>query len=326
MISSVVVILVNYHHAEDTIECVRSLRGCSPEPAEIIIVDNASTAASAGALRAGCPGVILLESATNLGFAGGNNLGIRRAMERPGRYVLLLNNDTTIEPDAIGKLVEAAERKERTGVLGAKIRYHDRPDLLWYGGGNVNPASGTVSHSGIGEPDDGRCDQPKDVDFVTGCCMLISRDLLQTIGLLDETFFTYLEDVDFCLRAREAGFRVGYEPSAIVYHKVSRSTGWDSPAYLYFNLRNRLLLSRKHSSWPRAIVFLPRFCWYYLRQFLRLALRRREAAGLRAAWYGVVDGLKNFTGEDGSGRLAQLPDANRLPVSPGQHDSGRGIP
>jgi hypothetical protein len=310
MMPSVVVILVNYRRSEETIECVRSLRRCSPEPAEIIIVDNASTAVSAGALRTGCPGVTLLESRKNLGFAGGNNLGIRRAMERPARYVLLLNNDTTIEPDAIGKLVDAAERGQRTGVLGAKIRYHDTPGILWYAGGNVNPTSGFVSHSGIGEPDRGQHDQPKEVDFVTGCCMLISHELLQTIGFLDETFFAYLEDVDFCLRARRAGFHVGYTPSAIVYHKVSRSTGWDSPAYLYFNLRNRLLLSRKHSSWPRSILFFPGFCWYYLRQFLRLVLRWRDTAGLRGAWYGLVDGLRGFTGDDGSGRLALLPDTN----------------
>jgi hypothetical protein len=274
-------------------------------------VDNASTARSAGALQAGCPGITLLESEKNLGFAGGNNLGIRQAMQRPVRYVLLLNNDTTIEPDAIGKLVDAAEHGERTGVLGAKIRYHDTPGILWYAGGNVNPASGSVRHIGIGEPDGDHYDQPGDVGFVTGCCMLISNDVLQTIGLLDETFFAYLEDVDFCLRARRAGFHVRYEPTAIVYHKVSRSTGWDSPAYLYFNLRNRLLLSRKHSSWPRLILFFPWFCWYYLRQFLRLALRWQDAAGLRGAWYGLVDGLKGFTGEDGSGRLALLPEANR---------------
>jgi len=307
----VAVILVNYRSTEETIQCVRSLRKCSPEPAEIIIVDNASTAHSADALRTGCPGVTLIECPRNLGFAGGNNLGIRHAMQKPGEYVLLLNNDTTVEPDAIGQLVDAATHERHTGVLGAKIRYYDTPGILWYAGGNVNPASGSVTHTGLGETDSGQFDHPREVDFVTGCCMLISRNVLESIGLLDETFFAYLEDVDFCLRARQAGFKIGYEPSAIIYHKVSRSTGWDSPSYLYFNLRNRLLLSRRHSSWPRSLLFFPCLCWYYLRQFSRLALRWRDTAGLRSAWYGLVDGLKDFTGENGSGRLALLPAANR---------------
>jgi GT2 family glycosyltransferase len=309
MTPRIAVILVNYRRPEETIDCVRSLHHCAPAPDEIIVVDNGSTSLSAAALRAGCPGITLLESAKNLGFAGGNNLGLRQAMQRPVDYLLLLNNDTTIEPDALGRLVTAAERGQ--GVWGAKIRYHDRPDILWYAGGKANPAAGSIRHAGLGERDDGRFDRPGDVGFVTGCCMLIHRSILERIGFLDETFFAYLEDVDFCLRARHAGFLVRYEPSAVIYHKVSQSTGWDSPAYLYFNLRNRLLLRRKHTRWPRAILFSPWLCWYYLRQFLRLALRWHDAAGFTGAWYGLVDGLRGFTGDDGSGRLAALPQTSR---------------
>ena len=306
----ITVILVNYRRTEETIECVRSLHNCLPGPEQIIVVDNGSTADSAQALRAGCPGVILLESTRNLGFAGGNNLGIRRAIEQQVRYILLLNNDTIVEPDALAKLSAAAEVSRQAGVLGAKIRYFDNHKILWYAGGTMNPASGHVTHFGMGEPDTGQYDHAVEVGFVTGCCMFIRREVLETVGLLDETFFAYLEDVDFSFRARRAGFQILYEPSAIIYHKVSRSTLWDSPAYLYFNLRNRLLLRRRHSSWLQAAQYFPSFCWYYIRQFLRLALRWRDTAGLRGAWYGLVDGLMGFTGEDGSGRLALLPPAN----------------
>jgi GT2 family glycosyltransferase len=125
--------------------------------------------------------------------------------------------------------------------------------------------------------------------------------------LLDESFFAYLEDVDFCVRARGMGYKVLYQPKAVIYHNVSSTTSWDSPLYLYFNLRNKILFLRKHSRGMRWVPYLPKLVYFYLRQFIRLIVKWRNVPSARAAWWGLIDGLRGFTGISGMGRLPRLP-------------------
>jgi hypothetical protein len=132
---------------------------------------------------------------------------------------------------------------------------------------------------------------------------MFRREVADQIGILEKAFFAYLEDADFCTRARAAGFEVRYQPKAIIYHKVSRTSAWDSPVYIYFNLRNKLLFLRRHSNAFRWLPYLPGLVYYYLRQFTRLVFKKRDAQKVRAAWYGLVDGLRNSTGEMGEGRM-----------------------
>lgn len=169
---------------------------------------------------------------------------------------------------------------------------------------NIDKALGT--HIGIGL--DGN-DSQKDIaetDFVSGCCLLTRREVIEKIGMLDEKFFLYLEDADFCVRAKAAGYRVVYQPKARLFHKVSHSTSWDSPTYIYFNLRNKYLFLRKNSNWRKWIWNLPYFIYFYGRQLIRLIFKHRNYRAARAAFYAIVDGIRNYTGTAGEGSLYRL--------------------
>lgn len=300
------VILLNFNGARDTIDCIDSLRESSFKDFEVVVVDNASSHDSVDLLKARCPNVPLLVNDRNLGFAGGNNIGIQHALGRGSEFVLLLNNDTTVDPDALGTLVKTMEENPQAGIVGGKVYYSDRPNVIWFAGGYFNPDSGFGDHYGKSEEDRGQYDKVRECDFITGCCMLIRREVCEKIGLLDDSYFLYYEDVDFCTRARRAGYSVFYQPGAVIYHKISRATSWDSPVYIYFNLRNKLFYLQRNSHTWKWLPHLPRLTYFYLRQFVRLTLKWHDFPATRAAWLGLVDGLRNFSGEYGEGRMSSL--------------------
>jgi GT2 family glycosyltransferase len=300
------VILLNYNGAPDTIDCIESLHRSSFKDFEVVVVDNASSDDSVDLLKARCPDVTLLVNNRNLGFAGGNNVGIRYALKRGSEFVLLLNNDTTADPDALQTLLKTMGENSAAGIIGGKIYYSDRPNVIWFAGGYFNANSGFGDHYGKSEEDRGQYDKVRECDFITGCCMLIRRDVCQKIGFLDESYFLYYEDADFCTRARRAGYSVLYQPAAVIYHKISRATSWDSPAYIYFNLRNKLFYLQRNSRPRKWLPHLPRLIYFYSRQFVRLALKWHDFPATRAAWLGLVDGLRDFSGEYGDGHLSSL--------------------
>ncbi len=251
---SVAVIVVNWNRRDDTLECLRSLTKMTYPNWRAILVDNGSSDGSVQAVRSAYPKVKLIESLENLRYAGGNNLGIREVLDQNDEYCLLLNNDTVVEPDLLDHLIGAAQEEENTGLVGPKILYHDRPDVIWFAGGVFKPVWGYVRHFGLRQIDDGRFDKRCHVSFLTGCALLIRRDVLETVGLLDEGFYLYSEDADYCRRAVNAGFRLIYEPAARIYHKVSRSSGGAyHPAKWKQRYRSLFRLVKKHSSpitWP----------------------------------------------------------------------------
>ncbi len=300
------VILVNFRRPDDTVDCVCSLRGSTFRDMQIIIVDNASDDGSADRLRSECPETLLIRSSRNLGFAGGNNLGIRRALEDGSRFVLLLNNDTTVDPGTIEALMATIRAEPRAGIVGAKIVYHDRPAILWFAGGSLNVHAARSSHDGMGKPDGPPFNSPKPCEYVTGCCLLTRREVFEAVGMLPTPYFAYMEDAEFCLRTRNAGYAVLYEPRARVLHKISMTSEWDSPAYIYLNLRNKLIFLRRNSRPALWVPHLPSLLYFYVRQLVRLLVRGHGPVALRAAWYAIIDGLRGFTGEDGSGRLPLL--------------------
>jgi GT2 family glycosyltransferase len=306
-----VIILLNYRRPEETIACIESIRRSTYTDYEILVVDNASSDGSPDRIRSQCPGIQLLQNSENLGFAAGNNTGLELFKSGSYPYALLLNNDTEVAPDTLAALMTAMRSNPAAGILGAKIYFYDRPNILWFAGGAVNPGSGAVSHRGMLETDRGQYDRAGSCDFVTGCCLLVRRAVVDRIGLLDPAFFAYFEDADFCLRARRAGFDVRYEPAARLWHKVSSTTQWDSPVYLYFTLRNRLILVKKNSTFLKSLPYLPALIYFYARQFTRLLLKWRNLPGARAAWLGMVDGLRSCTGSDGRGRLDRIGGSTR---------------
>jgi GT2 family glycosyltransferase len=237
---TVAVILVNWNGREVTLDCLRSLHMVKGPPLHILVVDNASSDGSVEAIRREYPEVELLCQERNLRFAGGNNVGIRRALDLGAPHLLLLNNDTTIDPFAIQALVDRMERDERCGMVAPKIYYADRPATLWFAGGKISFWSGTMKHLGIREEDRGQHDQARRIDYATGCCMLVRTSIVRSVGGLDESYYMYGEDADWSMRVWRAGYTVWYEPLGKVWHKLSVSAGGHLSS---FKLRNKLISS-----------------------------------------------------------------------------------
>jgi GT2 family glycosyltransferase len=271
MAPRVLIIVLCYNGVELTLECLASLRQLSIPQADVLIVDNASSDGTPAAVRARFPEVAVIETGANLGFAAGNNVGLRYALERGYDYALLLNNDTEVAPDFLKELVTAAESAPEIGVVGPTIVYYERPDLIWSAGGAIDWQRGTSAMRGIGEPVAQLPPAARDVDFVTGCALLCKRAVLERVGLLDERFFMYYEETEWCVRARRAGFRILHVPSARVLHKIPLNARADKPYVAYYMTRNRLLFLRATraalGTWLHATLLQD------LRTYLSLSLR-----------------------------------------------------
>ena len=244
---SVAIIIVNYNGTEDTIECVKSLNKINYDNYKIFVIENGSSKKPSKEQIDYLKGkVVYIESAENLGFSGGNNIGIRKALEMGFDYVLLLNNDTTVEPDFLHILINAATDKSNVGIVGGKIVFYGKPSYLWYGGGYLNEKSGGGSHERWNElnpPDTGDI---REVTFITGCLMLIPIEVVKKVGLLSEEYFLYAEDTDFCYKVIKAGYKLWFCENTLVYHKVSASTGATSAMTQYYMVRNVLYLTKKY--------------------------------------------------------------------------------
>lgn len=287
----VVIILVNWNSVDLTIECVRSLRAMDYPNHEIIIIDNASNDGSVNTLKSKCPTIRLFVNDSNLGFARGSNIGIRYALDNNADYILLLNNDTEVDPHFLSELVEAAEADPRIGIAGSKIYYFSEPRRLWYAGGSVNLWKGDTRHIGENELDAGQYDEAKDTDYVSGCAMLIKRKVLDDIGLLDERMFLYYEDSDYCMRARKHGYRVVYVPSSIVWHKVSSTAGKVKELQLFYGTRNMLIFEKRNAGLLRLSVFLPYYFGKFVAYNIAVALIQGQISRAKTIIKAAYEGL-----------------------------------
>ncbi len=256
----VAIILVNWNGNNETLACLASLKSLTTYHLSLItiVVDNGSTDDSVVSIRKKFPDVSVVENGQNLGFAGGNNVGVRRALEWGADYIWLLNNDTVVDKNALESLVDAF-KQDTVGVVGSKIyfapgcEYHkerygriDRGHVLWYAGGLIDWNNMYASHRGVDEVDKGQFDRTEETPFVTGCSMMVKKQVFEKIGLLDEKFFMYLEDLDFCLRAKQMGYILLYEPKSILWHKNAGSSGVGGRLHQYFMTRNRLLVGMRY--------------------------------------------------------------------------------
>ncbi|MGQ0601229.1 MAG: glycosyltransferase family 2 protein [Anaerolineales bacterium] len=247
---TVAVIVLNWNGLTDTLACVASLLRCDYSSATIVVVDNGSTDDSVTGIRAAFSQVTVLETGCNLGYVGGNNFGLEHARQLRADYALLLNNDTEVAPDFITRLVEVVQADPQIGIAGPFIYYHVKPTTFWSVGGQIDWRRGHTSMLGEGQPDAGQFgDQPFPVEFVTGCALLIRSEVMNRIGLLEERFFAYYEDTEWCVRARRAGYRVLSVPAAKVLHKITPEARFASNSLAYYLTRNRLLfLKLSHAS------------------------------------------------------------------------------
>lgn len=243
----VAIILVNYNGYKDTIECLQSLRSIEYKNYEVIVVDNASTNESVKEIKSFISGnERLIESNANDGFSSGNNIGIRYALNNGADYCLLLNNDTIVEPDFLNKLVDAFNNSEYCGLTIGKILYEGQRNLIWYAGGSISERTAKTVHWHYKETDQETTKEIAQVTFATGCCMCISKKVIDQVGYLDEEYFLYEEDVDYCCRIKKAGFDIIYVPDSRIYHKVSSSSNEISVSTQYYIIRNKLIMINKH--------------------------------------------------------------------------------
>lgn len=282
-------IVLSWNGCEDTLRALGSLTRIERDDFGIICVDNGSTDGSAAAVRERFPAVTLIQAGTNLGYSGGNNLGLRHALAAGSRWVVLINNDATVAPDVIDGFERAARLRPRAGMLAGKVYTADEPPVVWFAGQRVNARLGYSGRPrGYGRPDRPAYDRVVDTDRAVGALMALSGEALAAVGLLDEDLFAYVEDVDLALRMREAGFEVVFAPGARAWHRVSASTGGEtgSTHTLYYGARNTVVVLERHrplgrlGTALRRAVIVATFCLHALTR----ADRRRALAAVRSGY------------------------------------------
>lgn len=282
------IVVLNWNGKEDTLACLESVRHVDCNNFKVIIVDNGSTDGSQRVIRSAFPQHELIEIGVNLGFAGGNNIGIQRALEIASDYILLLNNDTVVDADILNAFVSAAQRHPEAGAFSARIYFHHQPDTIWYAGAIWMPDLSRFTHVGWSKPDNDEEFGVEGVtDYACGCAFFVPAKIFREVGLLDERFFLTFEETDWCYRARKAGHPSIYVPTAKLWHKVSASFGGaNSPLACYFMTRNSLLWASKHLSLRNRLRLLNRI---RIDLSPRFEIGRRSGAGLlRSLYWGVV--------------------------------------
>ncbi|MBO9542044.1 glycosyltransferase family 2 protein [bacterium] len=290
------IIILNWRGAADTIRCLTSAFAQDYPHLSVLVVDNGSGDDSAALIRAAHPDVSLLELPTNLGFAGGMNRGCEYAMERGADLLLLLNNDATLAQDAVSCLVEAMIERPDAGMVTPCIYHQDEPQKPWYAGGRLSRWTGTAKHETT--PTD---QAVRPVSFATGCCLLLQSALYHRIGGLNERYFLYFEDVEYCTRVLAAGYAIYYVPTAHAWHAVGASTNSQrekAPALDYYDVRNGLFYIFEHL---RGLEWLTACLFFWLvrmpRKFVRSLLKSKQPAqNLLAILSGIRDGFRAHGG------------------------------
>lgn len=257
----VTAVVLNWCGEVVTTDCLHSLLASDYKALNPLLVDNGSPEDSVKRLRASFPTIDFLQNSRNLGYAGGNNRGIEQALEDDADYVLILNNDTVVEPDAVSKLVETAETADgKVGGVVPKILYYDEPDRIWYGGGEFSSSHGLGIHWREGDIDRPEVrEEILEVTFMTGACLLLSSKALHELNGFDEDYFAYVEDAELSLRMLQAGYGMHYQPGARVLHKCPLPGVPPSPFQIRQRDRNRRRIMRTHATLKERILFLARF-------------------------------------------------------------------
>jgi len=269
----------------------------------VFLVDNARSLDSTTAELAAPLAIDILRPTRNLGFAEGCGWGIAAALDAGVDYIFLLNNDAVVSRDCLEILVSAAKSTPGAGILSPQIAFQEAVDLVWYGGGEFSLWGRGPRHTDWRQRVD--LDRPPgDVDYATGCAMLIDPAVIHSVGAFDTRLFAYCEDVDFSLRARRAGFRVLVVPAALVHHGTTYADQRRSHR-VYYSIRNLLEVMRKHARWYHWIGFVPAFAVQWVGFFLLLACWRRQWGVIPAVGRGLLDGVRGRLGaleEDGAQR------------------------
>lgn len=288
MDKDVAIIILNWNAYNDTFECLKSLEHLTYPHFHVFLVDNASQDGSFDKLQQDYKDgkfhipITFIQTGANLGFAGGNNVAIKQAYNQGYQYFWLLNNDTVVDPNALTPLVETLENDKQVGIVGSKIYYYGT-NKIWFAGGKVNTWTGKTRHIGIKEEDVGQYDQLREVDYITGCSLGFRREILETVGYMCEDYFLYYEETDWNIRINNKGWKIVYQPSSVIYHKVSNSSGGERrsmPPYIaYYHVRNPFAMIRKmqkRCSYVRNFVAFLSMLWNVMKKSAKIFLLNED--------------------------------------------------
>jgi GT2 family glycosyltransferase len=290
--TSVAILILNWNGLDFSRSCLESLRKVDFPDFKVILVDNASQNEEGKTLKQLFPEIELLQNSENLGFAGGNNIGIMYALEQGYTHLMLLNNDTVVEPDFLGEMLLKFRQDPNLGVVQPLILFLHDQKIIWSAGGKWVPALGRAITLGDRAPVSDYRHKKATLDWATGCCMLITREAILKAGLLNEQYFVYFEDVEWSLRFKKAGYDISLAEKALIYHeagassKKTHSEGTLSPKVFYFHVRNQFLLLREQKNYPAQVYHLTRFLVW-----MGYFLFRGRFKKLQSVAKGIKDGL-----------------------------------
>jgi GT2 family glycosyltransferase len=284
-------VVVNWNGREVLEPCLRTLLDSSYPNLRVMVVDNASEDGSVALIEKLFPSVVVAKQSSNHGFAAGVNAGLDRALAEGADYVLVLNNDIEVGEQAVAELVAAAEAHGRCAFVGPMIYYADRPDVIWSAGGAISWWTGDIRHLGLRERDSGQYTEVVEVDYVTACAVLASAEAIRAIGNMDERYYMYNEDTDWCVSATRAGYAVLFAPSAKIWHKVSMSSGGGlTPFKIYHRLRSSGRFFSLHARPYHWLGIVPattaRTVWFAIRE-----LAGGRGGNVAAIVRGVMDSV-----------------------------------
>jgi GT2 family glycosyltransferase len=292
----VAVVILNTNRRDDTLACVGSLYQDAYPHQTVIVLDNASTDGSAEAIRAAFPQAVLLPLDTNRGYTGNNNVGIAAALKAGADWVLVLNEDTVLAPHCIQRLVDEGERDARIGIVGPLVYHADEPTVIQSAGGWMD-GRWRAGHLGANELDRGQFQAARDVGWISGCAIMVRRAAIEQVGMLDDRFFYYWEETEWCVRTGRAGWRLRHVPAAKIWHKGVKRDYRPGPSVSYYHVRNRFLLLATHRAPATAWIS----AWTEtLRTITAYTLRpkwRDKRAHRDAMWRGTMDFLHGRTGQ-----------------------------
>jgi GT2 family glycosyltransferase len=276
------IITINFNQLQHTMSLLGSLKFLTYENVEILVIDNASADDPTKEITSKYPDVKVIVSDQNLGFAGGNNLGIKHAT---GKYLLFLNNDTEVDAGFLEPMVNLFETNPKAGAASSKILYYNSDNIIQYAGSTcVNPMTGRNKRLGYMEKDLGQHDVLRETDLAHGCAMMVPKYVIEKVGLMPELFFLYYEEIDWCETIKRAGYKIYYVPASRVFHKESMSVGKNSTLKTYYLTRNRLLYMRRNSSGVSKLLAMAFFVLVSMPKNLITYLYQREIEHIKAFW------------------------------------------
>lgn len=292
----VVTVILNTNRRDDTIACLAALEKQTYPNHKIIVLDNASSDGSVQAIRESFPTVEIVALGTNQGYAGNNNVGIALALTQGADWVFILNEDTILAPDCLTRLIDVAGSDPHIGIVGPMVYHHDEPNIIQSAGGKMG-RFWNAAHLAQNQPDAGHFNVARTVDWISGCAILVRRTVIEEVGALDERFFYYWEEVEWCLRTRKRGWRIVHVPQAKLWHKGVQRNYQPKPSVTYYSVRNRFLMLRKH----RAGLSIWIVTWAQMLRTLVIWTVRPKWRGMyehrKALWRGTADFLRHRWGQ-----------------------------